>query len=216
MMKTYLDEASDALDGFEFLTMAEAGEVGHWEILGTLNERAAQERGLRARRLGAADPAAPPRDGAQGVARARVGGGSERDLVVGTPASSPPHSQRSRSRAAAAALARTSRGTDAAPLIALSKRIASEARCAQARDIRTLQRAHDRARQRPARAEQAAGDARSAASTQLASQTPVCVPRVAPVAVDAGRRRCTGRAARPRSRQARKHHGKHHGHDEGD
>jgi hypothetical protein len=40
MMKTYLDEASGALDGFEFLTMAEAGEVGHWEILGTLNERA--------------------------------------------------------------------------------------------------------------------------------------------------------------------------------
>ena len=40
MMKTYLDEASDTLDGFEFLTMAEAGEVGHWEILGTLNERA--------------------------------------------------------------------------------------------------------------------------------------------------------------------------------
>jgi hypothetical protein len=40
MMKTYLDGASDSLDGFEFLTMAEAGEVGHWEILGTLNERA--------------------------------------------------------------------------------------------------------------------------------------------------------------------------------
>jgi hypothetical protein len=40
MMKTYLDDAADALDGFEFLTMAEAGEVGHWEILGTLNERA--------------------------------------------------------------------------------------------------------------------------------------------------------------------------------
>jgi hypothetical protein len=40
MMKTYLDRASDALDGFEFLTMAEAGEVGHWEILGALNERA--------------------------------------------------------------------------------------------------------------------------------------------------------------------------------
>jgi hypothetical protein len=40
MMKTYLDEASDTLDGFEFLTMAEAGEVGHWEILGTLGERA--------------------------------------------------------------------------------------------------------------------------------------------------------------------------------
>ena len=42
MMKTYLDQASDSLDGFEFLTMAEAGEVGHWEILGTLNERAAR------------------------------------------------------------------------------------------------------------------------------------------------------------------------------
>jgi len=40
MMKTYLDEAADTLDGFEFLTMAEAGEVGHWEILSTLNERA--------------------------------------------------------------------------------------------------------------------------------------------------------------------------------
>ena len=40
MMSTYLDKASDALDGYEFLTMAEAGEVGHWEILATLNERA--------------------------------------------------------------------------------------------------------------------------------------------------------------------------------
>jgi len=40
MMSTYLESASDALDGFEFLTMAEAGEVGHWEILRTLNERA--------------------------------------------------------------------------------------------------------------------------------------------------------------------------------
>ena len=40
MMQEYLDRASDALDGFEFLTMAEAGEVGHWEILKTLNERA--------------------------------------------------------------------------------------------------------------------------------------------------------------------------------
>jgi hypothetical protein len=33
MMKTYLDAHADALDGFEFLTMAEAGEVGHWEVL---------------------------------------------------------------------------------------------------------------------------------------------------------------------------------------
>ena len=41
MMKTYLDEQSDALDGFEFLTMAEAGEVGHWQVLRTLNQSAA-------------------------------------------------------------------------------------------------------------------------------------------------------------------------------
>jgi hypothetical protein len=33
MLKTYLDDDSDTLDGFEFLTMAEAGEVGHWEVL---------------------------------------------------------------------------------------------------------------------------------------------------------------------------------------
>jgi len=40
MMQDYLDESADALDGFEFLTMAEAGEVGHWEILATMNKRA--------------------------------------------------------------------------------------------------------------------------------------------------------------------------------
>jgi len=40
MMATYLDEDSDALDGFEFLTMAEAGEVGHWSVLKTLNQTA--------------------------------------------------------------------------------------------------------------------------------------------------------------------------------
>ena len=33
MMKIYLEPESDALDGFEFLTMAEAGEVGHWKVL---------------------------------------------------------------------------------------------------------------------------------------------------------------------------------------
>jgi len=40
MLLTYIDRESDALDGFEFLTMAEAGEVGHWSILETLNQRA--------------------------------------------------------------------------------------------------------------------------------------------------------------------------------
>jgi hypothetical protein len=33
MLEIYLDDDSDVLDGFEFLTMAEAGEVGHWEVL---------------------------------------------------------------------------------------------------------------------------------------------------------------------------------------
>jgi hypothetical protein len=43
MMSTYLGEDSDGLDGFEFLTMAEAGEVGHWAVLRTLNESAGEE-----------------------------------------------------------------------------------------------------------------------------------------------------------------------------
>lgn len=38
-MKTYLADA-EALDGLEFLSMSEAGELAHWEILGTLNETA--------------------------------------------------------------------------------------------------------------------------------------------------------------------------------
>ena len=33
MMTTYLDGEKDPLDGFEFLEMAEAGELGHWEIV---------------------------------------------------------------------------------------------------------------------------------------------------------------------------------------
>jgi hypothetical protein len=40
MMQTYLEGEDDALDGFEFLTMAEAGEVGHWSIVGKFNEQA--------------------------------------------------------------------------------------------------------------------------------------------------------------------------------
>ena len=38
-MKTYLEDA-EALDGLEFLSMAEAGELAHWEILDTLNQTA--------------------------------------------------------------------------------------------------------------------------------------------------------------------------------
>jgi hypothetical protein len=43
MMQTYLGDDADGLDGFEFLTMAEAGEVGHWAVLGKLNEAAGED-----------------------------------------------------------------------------------------------------------------------------------------------------------------------------
>jgi hypothetical protein len=41
MMSTYLGDDADGLDGFEFLTM---GEVGHWAVLGKLNEAAGEEQ----------------------------------------------------------------------------------------------------------------------------------------------------------------------------
>ena len=43
MMSTYLGDDADGLDGFEFMTMAEAGEVGHWAVLRQLNEQAGEE-----------------------------------------------------------------------------------------------------------------------------------------------------------------------------
>lgn len=39
MMETYLGSDPDGLDGLEFLTMAEAGEVGHWKVVEKLNEQ---------------------------------------------------------------------------------------------------------------------------------------------------------------------------------
>jgi hypothetical protein len=44
MMETYLEGEDDPLDGFEFLTMAEAGEVGHWSIVETMSLRAGDGR----------------------------------------------------------------------------------------------------------------------------------------------------------------------------
>ena len=44
MMQTYLGDDADGLDGFEFMTMAEAGEVGHWAVLRKLNEQAGEEQ----------------------------------------------------------------------------------------------------------------------------------------------------------------------------
>jgi hypothetical protein len=46
MLKTYLDRDADILDGMEFMTMAEAGEVGHWSVLETMN-RTAKHPGIR-------------------------------------------------------------------------------------------------------------------------------------------------------------------------
>src|SRR3954468_16350180 len=47
MMKTYLGGEEEALDGFEFLSMAEAGELCHWEIVqkiaDTVGERSVAE-----------------------------------------------------------------------------------------------------------------------------------------------------------------------------
>jgi hypothetical protein len=38
MMETYLAGEEEALDGFEFLSMAEAGELCHWEIVEKMSE----------------------------------------------------------------------------------------------------------------------------------------------------------------------------------
>jgi len=51
MMKTYLGGEEEALDGFEFLAMAEAGELCHWEIV----ERMADKQGEGAVRALAAE-----------------------------------------------------------------------------------------------------------------------------------------------------------------
>jgi hypothetical protein len=41
MREAYLADEEDPLDGLEFLTMAEAGEVGHWAIIEKMNQKAA-------------------------------------------------------------------------------------------------------------------------------------------------------------------------------
>ena len=47
MMETYLSgDDVDALDGFEFLTMAEAGELGHWEIVRQMSEKVGDDAAL--------------------------------------------------------------------------------------------------------------------------------------------------------------------------
>src|SRR5688500_14281829 len=43
MMQTYLAGEDEALDGFEFLTMAEAGELGHWEIVQKMGQTVGEQ-----------------------------------------------------------------------------------------------------------------------------------------------------------------------------
>jgi hypothetical protein len=44
MMKTYLAGEDEALDGFEFLSMSEAGELCHWEIVAEMASKAGDTR----------------------------------------------------------------------------------------------------------------------------------------------------------------------------
>jgi len=44
MMSTYLGDDADALDGLEFLMMAEAGELGHVEIAGVMSKQAGDSK----------------------------------------------------------------------------------------------------------------------------------------------------------------------------
>jgi hypothetical protein len=44
MMKDYLGSDADGLDGLEFLIMAEAGELGHVEIVGAMNEQVGEAK----------------------------------------------------------------------------------------------------------------------------------------------------------------------------
>ena len=46
MMKTYLEGEEEALDGFEFLSMAEAGELCHWEIVEKMADTSGQSEVL--------------------------------------------------------------------------------------------------------------------------------------------------------------------------
>lgn len=60
MMETYLADEQEALDGFEFLTMAEAAELGHWEIVQkigeTLSDATCTRRSRRSRTASSCGP----------------------------------------------------------------------------------------------------------------------------------------------------------------
>src|SRR4051794_20941223 len=64
MMEAYLGgDDVDALDGFEFLTMAEAGELGHWEIVKTTATKAKDRNPVKLPHRGTPIPPGPPEAG---------------------------------------------------------------------------------------------------------------------------------------------------------
>ena len=72
----------DELDGFEFLTMAEAGELGHWEIVREISTRKGGGDALELAEWAVPDPAASHRDPrARVLARAGGRGGRRRWLL---------------------------------------------------------------------------------------------------------------------------------------
>ena len=78
MLSTYLGDDAEALDGLEFLTMAEAGEVGHWEIVSTM-ARKARDRNVTSSPTGPPRSSSPPlRRRPHRVAATGRGGGPER------------------------------------------------------------------------------------------------------------------------------------------
>ena len=83
MMKTYLEGEEEALDGFEFLSMAEAGELCHWEIVEKIANTHGERRGQGARGLGGRRPASARRDRAPGVSGARGRRGEGDGLGLG-------------------------------------------------------------------------------------------------------------------------------------
>lgn len=71
MMKSYLGGEEEALDGFEFLSMSEAGELCHWEIVGEMAQKIGDHATKEACRMGGSGPARPHRDRASRRTRAR-------------------------------------------------------------------------------------------------------------------------------------------------
>ena len=70
MMKTYLGDEEEALDGFEFLSMAEAGELCHWEIVEKIAATSATP-GRPSSRVGRDGPARACQRRPRGLPRAR-------------------------------------------------------------------------------------------------------------------------------------------------